>query len=129
MHVQSFFRRDVGFQVNTALAEFPMEQHARAVSRHRLCRLGNVRRRQSQPERAPVLDDTTIPGALLPLPSSAPLPIAVVATEVVPLTTSVVISVVLVGASVTTVVSVVVTSGSLRTAAVTAVVVLVASLV
>src|SRR4029434_10247184 len=78
--------------------------------------------------RAPVLDDTTIPGALLPLPSNAPLTVAVVATEVVPLTTSMVISVVLVGAAVTTVVSVV-TSGSLRTAGVTAVVVLIASLV
>src|SRR5262245_43408150 len=78
--------------------------------------------------RAPVLDDTTIPGALLPLPSSAPLTIAVVATEVVPFMTSVVISVALFGAAVTTAVSVIVTSGSLRTAGATAVVVLMASL-
>src|SRR5262245_45362108 len=72
--------------------------------------------------RAPVLEDTTIPGALLPLPSSAPLTVAVV-----PFTTSVVTSGAPVGAGVTTVISVVVTSGSLRTVGVTAVFVLVAS--
>src|SRR5262245_1606258 len=74
--------------------------------------------------RAPVLEDATIPGALLPLPSRAPLAICVVS-----FTTSVVISGVPVGTGVAIATSLLVTSGSLRTVGVTTVFALVASLV